>query len=236
MGRNAGRIDDDNEVTGLTDAELVERHRLLSSLWQERGDANRLAEEEFLARPAPETLAGVWATRQIISVPDPKIGGLEREMNRRLGVMFKAARLARGLTIRDVAREARHNYLAAIAEIERGQQWVDRDFYERVCTEGGLSPTDANLRRSDWFPLLDDPRCRTIRAVAIDPDWRTWNGAVIELARSIARERSFQLLPILGDALEAAGCADPDLLAHCRAPGVHVLGCWVTDALVGARR
>jgi hypothetical protein len=40
-------------------------------------------------------------------------------------------------------------------------------------------------------------------------------------------------MPILADALEDAGCANPDLLDHCRTPGVHVRGCWVLDLILG---
>jgi len=60
----------------------------------------------------------------------------------------------------------------------------------------------------------------------------TWNrGAVRDLARAIAAERTFDELPILGDALEVAGCTDPELLAHCRRPGDHHERCWLLDRL-----
>ncbi|MEO8701018.1 MAG: hypothetical protein ABI867_13300 [Kofleriaceae bacterium] len=59
-----------------------------------------------------------------------------------------------------------------------------------------------------------------------------WNrGAVRDLARTIAAERTFDELPILGDALEVAGCTDEELLAHCRAPGAHGDRCWLLDRL-----
>jgi len=41
------------------------------------------------------------------------------------------------------------------------------------------------------------------------------------------------LLPILADALEEAGCADTDVLAHLRWPGPHVRGCWALDLVLG---
>jgi hypothetical protein len=40
-------------------------------------------------------------------------------------------------------------------------------------------------------------------------------------------------LAVLADALEDAGCADPDLLAHLRGPGPHVRGCWALDLVLG---
>jgi hypothetical protein len=46
--------------------------------------------------------------------------------------------------------------------------------------------------------------------------------------------RDFGPVPILADALQDAGCADEDILNHCRAAsGVHVRGCWVIDLLLG---
>jgi hypothetical protein len=53
------------------------------------------------------------------------------------------------------------------------------------------------------------------------------------LARMIYEERSFDQMPELADALEAAGCTDEDILAHCRGPGEHARGCWVVDLLLG---
>ena len=68
----------------------------------------------------------------------------------------------------------------------------------------------------------------------IDSAWLTWNGgAVRKLAASIHAERRFGDLPVLADALEEAGCADADVLRHCRQGGEHALGCWVIDLLLG---
>jgi hypothetical protein len=71
---------------------------------------------------------------------------------------------------------------------------------------------------------------------ALDPAWLSGNdGAVHRLARAIYDTRSFHDMPLLADALERAGCTDPDLLAHCRQPVEHVRGCWALDLLLGAR-
>jgi hypothetical protein len=40
------------------------------------------------------------------------------------------------------------------------------------------------------------------------------------------------LLPILADALEEAGCTDPEILGHCRGEEEHVRGCWVVDLIL----
>jgi hypothetical protein len=39
-------------------------------------------------------------------------------------------------------------------------------------------------------------------------------------------------MPALADALEAAGCTDAEILAHCRSGDEHVRGCWVVDLLL----
>jgi hypothetical protein len=50
-------------------------------------------------------------------------------------------------------------------------------------------------------------------------------------------ERAFERLPVLADALEDAGCANQDILAHCREQGkVHVRDCWVLSLLLGDGR
>jgi hypothetical protein len=72
------------------------------------------------------------------------------------------------------------------------------------------------------------------RVPVIDPTWLTWdNGTIANLARGIYDERDFERMPILGDALEEAGCTDEHLLGHCHAGGTHVRGCWVLDLLLG---
>jgi hypothetical protein len=71
-------------------------------------------------------------------------------------------------------------------------------------------------------------------APRIDPLWLVANdSAVAQLARCIEAERAFDLMPILADALEDAGCDARVILDHCRGRGTHGPGCWVLDALLG---
>ncbi|HEY8751576.1 MAG TPA: hypothetical protein VIM11_26580 [Tepidisphaeraceae bacterium] len=58
-------------------------------------------------------------------------------------------------------------------------------------------------------------------------------GDVIDMAKTIYDTHAFNRMPELADALEADGCTDADILAHCRKPGPHVRGCWVVDLLLG---
>lgn len=68
-----------------------------------------------------------------------------------------------------------------------------------------------------------------------DPKWPRWRTTDVgALARGIHRDRAFDRLPILADALQDAGCDDPDVLQHCRGPlEGHVRGCWVVDLAMG---
>jgi len=69
--------------------------------------------------------------------------------------------------------------------------------------------------------------------VRIDPSWLTSNqGAVRRIAEVIGNERRFADLPLLADALEEAGCADEDILRHCRQQRAHVGGSWLIDLLL----
>jgi hypothetical protein len=75
----------------------------------------------------------------------------------------------------------------------------------------------------------------------IPSSWLAWNDATIpRIAQAIydgrrARSGLFdnQRMGVLADALEDAGCANTDILNHCRLPGEHFRGCWVVDALLG---
>jgi hypothetical protein len=56
---------------------------------------------------------------------------------------------------------------------------------------------------------------------------------VLKVAQVIYDERRFELLPVLADALEEAGCSGEEIIGHCRSAGPHARGCWVVDALLG---
>jgi hypothetical protein len=69
----------------------------------------------------------------------------------------------------------------------------------------------------------------------VDPRWNVWRTSTVRLvARSIHRDGTFDLLPILADALQDAGCDDEPVLSHCRATDrTHARGCWVLDLAMG---
>jgi hypothetical protein len=73
----------------------------------------------------------------------------------------------------------------------------------------------------------------------IDPAWLSWNsGAVPKIARTIAEGKRWDIMPILADYLEEAGCTDAEILSHLRRGFEHGCaeergwGCWVLNRLV----
>jgi hypothetical protein len=70
-------------------------------------------------------------------------------------------------------------------------------------------------------------------AVTLDPAWLAWNdGTVVRLARGMWDEGAFDRLPILGDALQEAGCDDAAVLGHCRSGGPDARSSWLVDLIV----
>lgn len=78
--------------------------------------------------------------------------------------------------------------------------------------------------------LLRDVFGNPFGSITFLPEWLT--STVLALAQQMYDTRDFSAMPILADALQDAGCEDESILAHCRGPGPHVRGCWVTDAIL----
>ncbi len=104
-----------------------------------------------------------------------------------------------------------------------------------------VSPVPWERRSRDWprgppgsllrpVSLVHEVFGNPFRPTAFRGQWRT--GAVMALARGMYETRDFAVMPILGDALEDAGCDGEDMLGHCRGPGPHVRGCWVVDRVL----
>jgi hypothetical protein len=71
------------------------------------------------------------------------------------------------------------------------------------------------------------------RPISLDPTLLGWNDRTIpRVAQAIYEEKAFDRLPVLADALEEAGCGDPEILGHLRGPGPHVRGCFVLDLIL----
>jgi hypothetical protein len=103
----------------------------------------------------------------------------------------------------------------------RAQDDLAREAQEEAETEERRA--QADLLRC----LFGNP----FRRVSIEPLWRTSD--VLAVARGIDEERAFERLPLLGDALEDAGCTDEQVLGHCRGGGLHAPGCFLVEGLLG---
>ena len=102
------------------------------------------------------------------------------------------------------------------------------------------SPQPSVVSRQGRERHADLLRCvlgNPFRPSSLSLTWLAWNdGVVRKMAQAVYEERAFDRLPLLADALEDAGCADADILAHCRGGGEHVRGCWVVDLILGKER
>jgi hypothetical protein len=103
----------------------------------------------------------------------------------------------------------------------------------QAVVHAGVAAIAAGMRgQSDLLRDLFGPL--PFHEVRIDPSWLVWNNGIVQrLAEGIYQERAFERMPVLGDALEEAGCGDEDILRHCREQGPHARGCWVLDLLLG---
>ena len=97
-----------------------------------------------------------------------------------------------------------------------------------------LERFDEEIERAELgfqAALLRDIFGNPFRPVVFALEWRT--DTAVTLARQMYESREFGAMPILADALQDAGCDEPAILDHCRAPGEHVRGCWVVDLVLG---
>ena len=81
--------------------------------------------------------------------------------------------------------------------------------------------------------LVRDIFGNPFRPVIADPAWLT--STVLALVRRLSESQDLSAMPILADALQDAGCEDPDVLGHCRGDRPHVRGCWVVDLILGKK-
>jgi hypothetical protein len=119
-------------------------------------------------------------------------------------------------------------------------QMFGPNFLVATCPDDPHEFAEAGVRYVRSQPPLASTLLRDIfgplpfREVCIHPAWLTWQGGLaVSMARWMYDSRDFTDMPVLTDALEEAGCSDPDILRHCREPGEHVRGCWVVDLLLG---
>ncbi|MFO0848768.1 MAG: hypothetical protein U0871_09470 [Gemmataceae bacterium] len=85
----------------------------------------------------------------------------------------------------------------------------------------------ANLQPAIIRDIFGNP----FKNIVFDRSWITSD--VANLASDIYDNNNFNLLPILGESLQKAGCNDRDIIHHCLDRNTHVRGCWVVDNILG---
>jgi hypothetical protein len=130
--------------------------------------------------------------------------------------------------------------------------WRDRQFGLGLTTEaltgavrGQVLDAEPRLgyahlqryRPEAFAPMADLARHiagNPFRPVSRGPEWRS--APAVALARQMYDSRNFSAMPVLGDALEEAGCLEEQVSAHCRASSTHVRGCWLVDLILSKDR
>jgi hypothetical protein len=167
-------------------------------------------------------------------------------------LLLLACALCRGLPLAMLHENNRHAVAVAVRYAEEaclrrelkkackpsGVSWLwNREPFEAVAEslralgrEGGKSGWDGG-----WIAgIIRDVTGNPFRPVSVRRQWLKSNEAAVQqMAEAIAAEQAFDHLPVLGDALEDAGCTEAAILDHCRGSGPHVPGCWLLDLLRG---
>jgi hypothetical protein len=135
-----------------------------------------------------------------------------------------------GRLVAAMARQAAHLEVAVVADRVADTAVLAATW----AGTGGDHQAQAADEQAHQAVILRDIVGSPFRPAQVDPAWLAWEGGTVpKLAAAIYKERAFDRLPILADALEDAGCDNADLLAHLRGPGPHVRGCRAVDLLLG---
>jgi hypothetical protein len=153
---------------------------------------------------------------------------------------LEVVEFAKALALRTLAllasQQAASRQAAQAAAIFGSRQAADA--VEEFAIRGGAQDPQTGLsvhrrERARQAALLREIFGNPFRPGVIDPLWLSANdGAALDLARTIDETGNFDAMPILADALEEAGCADSDVLWHCRDGKNHVRGCWALDLVL----
>ncbi|MCE9562012.1 MAG: hypothetical protein K8U57_08150 [Planctomycetes bacterium] len=125
--------------------------------------------------------------------------------------------------------------MVAAAEPVSAMKRLEEDFRYLVysCLHDVAFGVTANAKKESKLQagLVREVLGNPFRSVTVEPPWLT--DTVVLLARQIYETEDFSLMPILGDALQDAGCENVDVLEHCRDESLpHVRGCWVLDLIL----
>jgi hypothetical protein len=129
------------------------------------------------------------------------------------------------------------NRLQSLFDCRTRHDGADRMAIEQLTMLFCVGPQDLSIGedfdprlRDDLAHLIGDIFGSPFHPVEFDSRWRTAN--VIDLAKTIYEDETFDRMSILADALVDAGCKDETILEHCFSGGPHVRGCWVVDLVL----
>lgn len=121
-----------------------------------------------------------------------------------------------------------HQFRAWAATAVESALRVPRRAYLAAARASGANQSAEREAQSELMrELFGNP----FRLLLAEATWRS--PAVLAVAGDIDARRALDELPVLGDALEDAGCDAAVLLEHLRGRGGHVVGCWALDWLLG---
>jgi hypothetical protein len=241
----SGRVRVDLVIFGRPIYLEIESHHL-------RGSG--LAEDDYLACCNPQRLVSFLANRNVPwSVRRVSLLGcaclrlgwdrLHEEMRRCIETAEALADQQKDRGREKRRKESRRRFHDWTREQNSAPGW-DEDLAQRVLGTLATDRDGAWLAWSGIFRLKPlGPVCpgqlvhdifgNPFRPLTVDLRWLDrLGGAVLHLARGIYDTHRFNEMPVLGDALEDAGCTDRAILDHCRGPGPHARGCWLLDTLL----
>lgn len=143
----------------------------------------------------------------------------------------------RAIWYSQLRRPERYAHSAVVACFEEKDLRLAVMVSNAVCSavEASAAWNDRQQRKAEekraQVEIVRDIFGNPFRPVTFNLSWLT--STVVALAEGIYQDRAFDRMPILADALQDAGCYQPDILSHCRGDGLHVRGCWVVDLLLG---
>jgi hypothetical protein len=163
--------------------------------------------------PSPKT----WIIKTQILVPSRSVARSIFVVARTNALPGHGQARTRIATARDNVgqKQERHRQLSADQEVQKAvDEWggvkkAEMEDYGDPCSECQDEPMD-------W-----DSQQYSARDQQINPRWRT--STVIALCRRMLDSRTFDVLPILADALQDAGCDDAELLGACQTPNLATL-------------
>jgi len=129
------------------------------------------------------------------------------------------------------------NHAALLREV------VGNPYWPLELPPGPARPHPCSSCGADALQCCQKTRSRCRACGRFGPAWRyvvrayepcPWlTPLVVAIATDVYDNRQWDLVGIVADALEEAGCEYRPVLDHLRSPGPHVLGCCALDLLLG---